>query len=191
MSKKIDIISLYLGDYNKYITGREMARLLNLNHQTALNHLNELVSERILLFAQKGRNKEYYLNKESLAARQMVSVSEICKSISSLRNKEINMLIQDLIGLCGSILLFGSFASGKFEKDSDIDLIIIGAKKKESILKVKRNFPREVNMEFVSYNDLRKSLAQKKALAIEILKNHIIYGETYTVINVLFEFYSK
>jgi len=50
MSKKIDIISLYLGNYARCIAGREIARLIKLNHQTALNHLNELVKEKVLEF---------------------------------------------------------------------------------------------------------------------------------------------
>ena len=45
MSKKIDIIKLYIGDYTKSMSGREIAKKASMNHQTALNCLNELVKE--------------------------------------------------------------------------------------------------------------------------------------------------
>jgi len=60
MSKKIDIINLYLGDYKKTMSGREIARKLAVNHQTALNCLNELVKDSVMVYQTKGRNKEYY-----------------------------------------------------------------------------------------------------------------------------------
>lgn len=182
MSKKIDIIKLYSGDYNSSYSGREIARALKLNPQTALNHLNELVKCKIMLFKKKGRNKEYYLNKDNLVLKQMINISEIYKSIEAMGYKELKILIRDIIRYCESIVLFGSFASGRADKESDIDLVVIGAKDKEKILKIKRNFPREVNVEFISYDGLEQAVKQKKALAIEISKNHVIFGETNKIV---------
>lgn len=191
MSKKIDIIKEYLNDYNKSYNGRELSKKINVNPQTALNHLNELVREKILLFSIKGRNKEYCLNNENIITFNMVNIAEIYKSIEIFSNKELKILISGLIPNCESIILFGSFASGTFDKESDIDLIILGKSNKDEINRTKRRHPRTINIEYIGYDDFEKALNEKKALAIEILKNHIIYGDVSRIAGIFMKFYKK
>ena len=83
------------------------------------------------------------------------------------------------------------FASSTFNKESDIDLIIVGKSDKNKINKIIENHPRTINIEYISYNDFKKSLNQKKALAIEILKNHIIYNNVSKIVKIFLEFYKK
>ena len=191
MSKKIDIIKRYLNNYNKSYSGRELSRALNINHQTALNHLKELVKEKILLSSTKGRNYEYELNKENIITEYMLRIAELYKSMESFSNKELKILINEIIPYCEGIILFGSFASSTFNKESDIDLIIVGKSDKNKINKIIENHPRTINIEYISYNDFKKSLNQKKALAIEILKNHIIYNNVSKIVKIFLEFYKK
>jgi len=191
MSKKIDIISLYLGNYARCIAGREIARLIKLNHQTALNHLNELVKEKVLGYVVKGRNKEYSINLSSPKTKILIEIAESFKAMESLSNKELGVIIKEVIPFAESIILFGSFAAGNYNKNSDIDLVLVGKSNKERIDSIKKRYSREINIEYVSYSDFVKSLKEKNSLAVEILKNHIIYGNVSPIIRIFLKEHTK
>lgn len=191
LSKKIDIISLFAKDYSGKLSGREIARLIKINHQTALNHLNDLVTEGILNYEIKGRNKEYYLDLKNLKTRMLLEVAESIKSLDRLRLKELGFIIEEILPFTDAIILFGSFASLDYNKESDIDLILVGKSDKERIRKITSRYNRKVNIEYVSLNDFAKSLKDKKALAVEIVKNHVFYGDISRIVKILLEWYLR
>ncbi|MBD3163849.1 hypothetical protein GF323_01505 [Candidatus Woesearchaeota archaeon] len=191
MSKKIDIISLYLDDYKKHLSGREIARILKINPQTALNHLNGLVDKKIIIFEKKGKNKEYIINLTSQKARILLEIAEECSSLKKLDKKEISLLIKEILPFAESVVLFGSFAKDREKSDSDIDLVIAGKADKEEIGKIKKRHPRQVNIEYISYKDFASSLKKKKALALEILNAHIIFGNVSKIVDIYFQWYKR
>jgi predicted nucleotidyltransferase len=191
MSKKIDIIALFLGDYLKNMNGREISRLIHSNHQTALNHLNELVREKILKYLIKGRNKEYCLDISNIKTKMMLEIAESANSMRRLENKEINVIMKEINPFTESIILFGSFSSGNQHKKSDIDIVLIGKSDKKAIEQIKKRYNREINIEFISYSDFIRSLKQKKALAIEIIKNHTLFGDVSKIIKIFIQHYIK
>lgn len=184
MSKKLDIVALYLGDYSLLITGREIARRIKVSHQTGLMALNELVREKIFLSKKDGRNINYYLNKTNLGTKQYLQMAEIAKADKFLHNLELKSILEELIPLAETIIVFGSFAKGTEEESSDLDLIMIGAKNKEEVRKKKNIFPREINIEFVTWKEFAETLNKKNALAVEISKNHLAYGNVFNLVNI-------
>jgi len=191
MSKKIDIMSLYLEDYNRILSGREIARLTELNHQTALNHLKDLINEKIMKYNIKGRNKNYFLDLMNPKARILIEITESFKALKSLDNKELKFIIKDVLGFTEAIILFGSFASEKYNKNSDVDMVLLGKSNKNMINKVKKRYNREINIEYASFNDFYNSLRKKNALAIEILNNHIIYGDLSRIVDIFIRWYTR
>jgi len=191
MSKKIDIISLYCTNYFNSFSGRKIARMLNLNHQTVLNHINDLVSDKILKYELKGRNKEYSLNLENIQTTIFLEIMENVRSLKALENKELKFIIKDLIEKAESIIVFGSFADNSHDSKSDVDLLILGKSDKKQIKILIKRYNREINIEFVSFKDFANSLKKKKALAIEILKNHLIYGNISKIVNIMLKWYLR
>lgn len=191
MSKKIDILCQFLSDYTRLLTGREIARMIKVNHQTALNHLNEMNKEKILKYCVKGRNKEYSLNLSNIKTLIILEMAESFRALDSLSNKELRFIIPDLLPYTESIILFGSFASDSHDNNSDIDLILVGISNKVDIEKIKRRYNREINIEYITFKGLKNSLKHKRALAIEILKNHIVYGNTSAVVKILIDWYRR
>jgi len=191
MSKELDVMELYLDDYSKTFSGRTIAGKTALSPQTALSNLNQMVKEQILSFTVRGRNKEYKLNLENLQTRIMLEMAESYKAIRRLQNKELNILLSETAPYCESIILFGSFASWTETKDSDIDLVIVGRADKGKIRQIRNKYSREINIEFISLSDLKKSFKEKKALAIEILKKHILFGNIKPIIDIFLEYYTR
>ncbi|MFH1323671.1 MAG: nucleotidyltransferase domain-containing protein [Nanoarchaeota archaeon] len=190
ISKKLDIISLYLGNYRRRINGRQIARSISVSPQTALTAINSMVTGGILSFEVVGKNKEYYLNIKNRQTRQMIMIAEEHNALLALDNKEIQVLISEIADLAESIILFGSFAAGDYDNKSDIDLIVIDKADKKKIEEIVRANPREVNCEFISHNDFKKAFDMKKALAIEIAKKHVIFGNVKKIIDVFMKYHA-
>ncbi len=191
MSKKIDIILLYLSDYTKVINGRTIAKQIAVNHQTALNHLNNLTKEGILKFKKEGRNKNYYLNLDDLKTLLFIEIAENYKAYLRLEKKELLVIIEDLLQHSEGLILFGSYADFSETKSSDIDLVVVGKANKTEISKIVLKYPQNIHVEFISLSDLKKSFHQKKALAKEILKKHILYGSINPIIKIFLDYYKR
>ncbi len=184
MSKKLDMGVLYLRDYSLSLSGREIARRINVNHQTALTVLNELVKEKILLSKAEGRNKKYSFNKKDLRTKLFLQMAETYKAEQFLHNVELRMIISHLLPLAETIIVFGSFAKGIEKESSDLDLILIGAANKEKVNKAKNTFPREINIEFRTWKEFAEALSKKMPLALEIQKDHVVYGNVFNAVEV-------
>lgn len=182
MSKKIDIISLYLDDYNKSLTGREIARQCNINPQTALNHLNTLTKLKLLTVNKKGRNKEYALNLQSPKLQPSLCIAEHTKALVRLNTPEIYHLIAEISILCQTIILFGSFADQQETKTSDIDLLTIKCKDKKKINNIIKRHPRKIHIEHITLSDFTKAVKNKTAFALEVQKKHILFGNIEPII---------
>jgi predicted nucleotidyltransferase len=119
-SEIIDILS------GEEIHARALAKMLDTNHMTVIRNLKELVSENVLEFRKEGRNKVYFL-KKSMEARNYAFISELYKLNKILKNyPELRKTIKNIqqnkkIGLA---VLFGSYARGTANKNSDIDIFI-------------------------------------------------------------------
>ena len=148
MSKKIDITSLYLSDYNLYFSGREIGRLVKINHQTAMNLLKQLVKEKVLTIVKKGRSNLYYLNLDSFECTYYLQIAEIVKARNALSNVELKLVIEKIVSLCETVIVFGSFSSGKQKNSSDIDLVVVSPRSKVKIQDEIKIFPREINIEY-------------------------------------------
>lgn len=78
-----------------------------------------------------------------------------------------------------TLALYGSHASGEYDKKSDIDLLVISQNKKlnlEQIKIIEAEFDKEVKIQIFSIGEW-KGLTKKDAFAFSILKNHIVlYG---------------
>lgn len=186
MSKKMDIVNCYLREYSADFSGREIARKLDLSAQAALNALNELVLEKVLIKKVQGRNYLYSLNLRWLYCKLYLQLAELSKSAEFCRKFELKTVINSLLPFAETIIVFGSYAKGLEKKGSDIDLIVINGNK-EDIGKAKGIFPFEVNIEFVTWKLFTKTLKERKALALEIKKNHLIYGNVFKVIDIYCE----
>lgn len=163
------------------LSGREIARLTGMNPQSTLNYLTDLAKSKVLVKNKKGNLVLYSLH-EGFVAKIYLDLAEYKVALASLKNKELNVLVDELLPLTESLVLFGSYAKDKQTKESDIDLIAVGKSKKEAIQSAVKRYPREVNVEFVSYSSFDKT--KNTALGKEIFKNHIIYGDVYRIVEI-------
>jgi predicted nucleotidyltransferase len=159
-----EILDILLGEE---IHARALAKRLEINHMTAIRNLKELVDENVLEFRKDGRNK-VYLMKKSMEARNYALISELYKLNKILKKyPELRKTIKDIqqkkgIGLA---VLFGSYAKGTANKNSDIDVFI--ETKDRGIKKELELLDSRLGVKIGEYD-------RSNSLIKEIEKNHVI-----------------
>lgn len=183
MSKYLDIGVAFLSPPFPSHSVREVSRICNISPQTALTKLNYLKKQNVLGFNQVGRNKEFFLT-DSLNAKQYIVLVEQLLSLEALSNAELKFLITDLLSCSRSVIVYGSFAKGTFHEESDIDIVVLDAKEDEVSTVVSRS-PRRVQHEVLTLKQFSK--LTNRPLFTEIVKNHLIFGDCYSVVDLFFK----
>src|SRR3989344_1363584 len=175
----LDIIGLYANGYLSQFHVREMAKLIGKSHVGLLPHLKKFEMDKILKSKFIGRSKVYSLNHSNNQVAEYLSLSEKKKTLGLL-SKEffIKKIYDDFIGLdlSGSLILFGSYASGSMIRESDIDLLYIGVKNAQinKIKELGKVYNRQIHLISMTLEQFRDHLSKKSALVEEIVNNHII-----------------
>ena len=191
MSKKMDILGCYLPNYKEAFTGRELAEKIHVSPQSALNTLNELIRDGAITFSKQGRNKRYTLKLEELSSAIHIQLAEHYRSMSLLHNAELRIILEELLAYAKTIILFGSFAKGVQKEDSDVDIILIGQANREEIRKIVGRAPRKISIEYTSLAQFTRALKNRNALAVELLKNHAVYGDADLITDIFIKHYDQ
>ena len=146
---------------------RGLAQLLGTNQTMIARKVNELYHQNIVDFKSEGKNKVIFL-KKTLEAKQYMYHAELERLIVILKKYPVLRRIIELIQKNKKIrlaILFGSYAKGLVNRDSDIDIYIdtIDKKIKEEV----ENIDSKIRVKIGKYN--------KESLLIqEIEKNNIV-----------------
>jgi len=163
-SYNIQIVEYLLRSENHI---RGLAKVLNTNQTTIARKVKELYDENVVDFKLEGKNKVFFL-KKTLEARQYAYFVEINKLLELLRKyPKLRRIIEQIkknqkITLA---ILFGSYAKGSANKESDIDIYLDtnNSKLKDEV----EHIDSKIIVKIGSYN--KDSLLIK-----EIEKNHLI-----------------
>lgn len=146
---------------------RKLSDEIKIPHSTISRRIKELRKQSILDYNLEGKNNNYFL-KKNIITKKAVFMSENYKCIKIL-NKYPSLipLFQDIIKTsnCEIIILFGSYAKGNINKNSDIDIYLETTNINEKIKIEKINDLISVKIGALNSNDL---------LIKEIIKNHVI-----------------
>ena len=94
------------------------------------------------------------------------------------KNPLAKEVIEKIIPFIDGIgIIFGSYAKGTSNRESDLDLFIAGNYKMEEIKKVSRNLGIEISVRCYPLKTFEKNVIQDILLK-EILKNHIVFINT-------------
>jgi hypothetical protein len=191
----LEIISLFRNNYFDQFYIREMAKLIGKSHVSLLPHLKNLEKDKILSFKEVGKNKVYSINLENNQVREFLAISEK-KETLKLLDKElfIKKLYDEFfsINLDGCLVLFGSYASLKHTKESDIDLLYLGEIKESEKKKIRdfgKTYGKEIHLISMSLKQFREQLSKQGVLIKEVIKNHIILYNHDIFINDIWRYY--
>lgn len=180
----VDVLIPFGKDYSGELTASTIAKTTKVPQQTTARIINNLAKNNMILYKNNGKNKEFYLAKDE-QANLILNIIESQKSLSFLiRNPKMKIILSELKDCCESIIVFGSYSSGKQKPDSDLDVVAVNVKNKNMFEQKRRNFPLEINPHFVFYEELLKLLQSKNPLALEIKNNHLFFGNVSKLVEV-------
>ena len=167
----------------KKIYGRELSRKLNLNQKSVQIYLNELKKMGILKTEKKGKTIEFSLNKENILTEKLIVATEIKKFCDLTSNIfEVKEIIKDVLkNINGKVIIYGSFANGNWNEESDLDILIIG--RKVNTEEIGEKYSRKIHFMFLSEKEFREGLKKGNSYIVEIMKNHVICRGFEEIIN--------
>ncbi len=186
--KWVNLLLPFSADYSCRFSASDLASISKVPQQTASRCLNELAKLNLINYKKEGRNKLFYFDLGKHTSIIILNIIEFHKAmLFQLKVKEISVIINEILKNCESLAVFGSYAYGNFSKDSDLDIVILGKFNKEQIKRIKQKQVMEINEHYAAYNEFRKILASKNPLAVEIMKNHVLFGDISRIVNIFME----
>ena len=171
----LQIISLFTNGFDREYYIREVEKLLKISPRTAQLILEDLENKGIIESKIKGKIKSYKLRVNELSKRYLTFVEQY-KSIAFI---EKNLLVKEVIEkICPFIdgigIIFGSYAKGTSNKESDLDIFVAGDYEREGVKKVSRNLGIEISVKCYPLKTFETNINQDILLK-EVLKNHIVF----------------
>ncbi len=183
--KWVDLLIPFSGSYSAKLSASELARESKIPQQTSSRLLNKLVRLNLINYEKIGKNKLFYFDLEKQTTKIILNFIENQKALQfHLKIREISVVMNEILKYCESLIIFGSYASGNFSKESDLDIVILGKYNKEEIKKIKQKQIIQINEHYASYNEFAKILKSKNPLSIEIMKNHVLSGDVSKIVDI-------
>lgn len=182
-SKYFEILKQFLGDYKSEIYGRALIDRVKLSQKGIALSLEELEKQRVLKSRKEGNLKHYGLNLKYTEIKDLLAITELIRKLEFLnKEREIAHCLKKDNRIVG---IFGSYARGTNKKNSDLDVFIIGGKKREEL----KFFNLNASFKYFSQNEWRKLLKKKNNLCREILEKHILLFGIENFINLAWSDY--
>lgn len=148
---------------------KELARTLKISPGSVKFYCDLFESEGILISKKKGNLRLFKLNNDDFTVR------EIKKTYYLLLLKENG--IQEICENCGSLAIYGSFASGEFDEKSDLDILVIGNKEDinyDILHEIEKKTGLKLQLTVVPFYKWEKMKEEKDYFAESVIRKHIL-----------------
>ena len=171
--KQLNVLELFLEHpHNSYYL-RESARFLKMDPMTVKRALDLLVADDVLLKTREKNQILYKANIENPAFRYL----KIAYNLSWLQKKGVVDFLKNHMNSVTSILLFGSYARGENDKESDVDILVISLSKDKPTVELSKLLKRDINLISFTPSQWLQQSKTNRALYLEIiLEGIILYG---------------
>jgi len=187
-NNELDIIVLYTGNYNARFYLRQISRLAKMPVKTCQNALKGLEKERVLKGKIEGKNKYFSLNLDNIQTKSYLLKAEIQKTDKFLEKYPEFKTFLKSVNTNALIIIFGSFAKLRTDRNSDLDLFIVSEKEQSLPFHL---MPYEIHQNRLTEESFKKALVEKETLIKEIEENHVILNNPSSYVNMVWEYYAK
>lgn len=152
---------------------RELARITHKSPASISQHLQKLRQKKLLISQKKLNHLLYKANTEEI----LFKVKKRAYNIETLYNSGLIHYIQEEYNQPQAIILFGSYAKGENNPQSDIDLIIITPLKKPVNLNpFEKKLHHSLQIFTYSLEELRTLTTQNKELLNNFINGIVLEG---------------
>lgn len=160
-----EIIKYFIENPYEEIYLRELSRLLSLSTSLTKKYLDLHLKNNLLKETKRGNLRYFKANVDNLQFKY----SKIAYNIKILQDFRIVEQILDKKSMVSTIMVYGSFAKGKNEKKSDLDILIIGSKENIAL-----KFPTEVSIQTFSHAEWKKQKESNLAFYQDVITQGIV-----------------
>ncbi len=184
--KKTDfeVLAFLIENINEDFSIRELSKKLKRPYVKIHKSIKRLADKKIIIEAIRGKSHYCSINyKDNLDVVCFVN-SQRAKAFLE-RNKKIDLIVSNISALLKfpdySLVLFGSYAKGSADKNSDLDLAVIASKENKAeaervMNSIKRLSSLEIHSLEFTYEDFIEMLRSKEGnVGKEIIKKSIIF----------------
>jgi|SRR3989344_1011964 len=187
-NEELKVIALYSGDYKSRFYLRQISTLTKIPLKTCQNILVKLEKERILRSKIEGKNKYFSLNLDNINVKSYILKAEINKTDIFLEKYPEFKIFLKSINTNSILIIFGSFARFKADKNSDLDLFVISDKEEKLPSHL---LPHKIHQNRLEEKSFKKAIIEREILIKEIEMNHIILNNHSAYVNIIWEYYGK
>ena len=188
-NNELEVISLYRANYKEsrfYL--RQISRLAKLPLKTCQTALRNLEKEKVLKSKIEGKNKYFALNLDNIKAKSNLLQAEIYRTDIFLESYPLIKTFLKSINTNIPIIVFGSFARLKADRNSDLDLLIVAGEKQKLPYHL---LPYKIHKVNILESSFIKAIQQQETLIKEIEENHVILNNHSFYVNAMWEHYGK
>jgi len=175
MDNKLKIIN-YLGkNIGKRFTMHKLSKILNIPYASFYRTIMKMKD--VLTIENIGKSKTLQLNTKNPVLKSYLAISSDEGEKEYLKKHQIIRIITEELNTKDIVILFGSYAKGKEESKSDIDLLIINkdGKKTLSFAKYETLYKKKINPIFITEKEFKDMLKDKEEnIGKQALKNQVI-----------------
>lgn len=174
-----DLLAFCFSNVDRVYFGRELARELHVDPTNLSRELRRLVDDGIFLVEAKGNHKYFRLNRKHATYFDLKRI--IAKTIGA--GPQIGKALRRVRGVRAAVL-YGSFAAGREDAASDIDVLVVGDTKLSEIIStiapLERRFRRDINVTVYSpYEFARKKSSDPFLRAVFKRPLQILFGHLW------------
>jgi predicted nucleotidyltransferase len=168
------ILQLFFSDLNKKYYLRELERILNLPVGNIRRELLGLEKAGIFKREKIGNQIYYSVNRQSPIFEEFKKIVSKTIGVEASLQKALKKIKNIKVAF-----IFGSYAKGKEDSLSDIDLMIVGTPDEDllvsKIAKLEKQLNREINYHIFSEKDWKKKIKEKDPFLENILSQPKIF----------------
>ena len=174
----LKVLSLFLENPHTSYYLRESARILNMDPMTVKRSLDLLVEDEFLVKVEEKNRILYRTNIENPALRHL----KISYNLSWLREKGMVDFIINRMKSVTSIMLFGSFAKGENDENSDVDILTISLDKDKPTAELAKLLGRDVNLVNFTPAQWSNQAKNNRAFYLDVITDGILLYGTKPVV---------
>ena len=167
------ILRYYFINSHKKNYINELARILDVDLGNLSRKLEELESEGILSSEFSGKQRYYFINKKYPLLKETKKAFELKYGLGNLIARGLKKIKK-----IKEAYIFGSYAKGDFESESDIDVLIIGShpvmEATKVLLPIQEKIGREINVIDLTEKEFEKRKENKDEFIMNIFNGKVI-----------------
>ncbi len=176
--KQLRVLEHFIENPHSNYYLRETARLLQMDPMTVKRALDILVADNLLI---RTKEKNQILYKAHIENPAFIYL-KISYNLSWLQKKRVSEFITHHMNTVTSVLLFGSYAKGENDSESDVDILTISLSKNTPTAELSKVLKRDVNLINFTPAQWSQQAKTNKAFYLDVILDGIVLYGTKPVV---------